>query len=59
MPIANIEQMTVFTCLEIVIKAGVFEKLREKDNGMSAQELGEATGVDAGVIGQTRLKLSK
>ncbi|CAO2653516.1 Nn.00g029270.m01.CDS01 [Neocucurbitaria sp. VM-36] len=41
--------ITVFTCIEIVIRAGVFEKLRERDD-LSAEELGKATGVDAGVI---------
>jgi hypothetical protein len=42
--------MTVFTCLDIVVKLGVFEKMKEQLS-TSAEELGETVGVDAGVIG--------
>jgi hypothetical protein len=41
--------LTVFTCLDIVIKLGVFEKMKAKDN-ISARELGDLVGVDSGVI---------
>lgn len=44
----------MFTCLQIAVKTGIFEKLKEKD-AMTAQELSEATGIDACVIGSNTL----
>ena len=44
-------QMTVFACLDLVVKLGVFETINMKGES-SAKELGDLVGMDSGVIGQ-------
>ncbi|KAF2273798.1 O-methyltransferase [Westerdykella ornata] len=41
--------LTVFTCVDIVVKLGVFEVMKGKDH-VTAKEIGEAVGVDPDVI---------
>jgi hypothetical protein len=42
--------MTVLSCLDIVIKLGIFEKMKTRDQ-MTAQDLSNLVDVDSGIIG--------
>ncbi|KAI4270683.1 MAG: hypothetical protein L6R38_007048 [Xanthoria sp. 2 TBL-2021] len=44
--------LTVFTCLDIAVKLGIFEQMKTWEN-ITARELGGLVNVDSNVIGQT------
>ncbi|KAL8807192.1 MAG: hypothetical protein Q9182_000874 [Xanthomendoza sp. 2 TL-2023] len=45
--------LTVFTCLDIVVKSGILDKMKTREN-ITARELGPLVNMDINVIGQER-----